>query len=197
MKIFIQEYNKSNKIILDVEPNDSILKIKQKLCEIQDYYPIDEFTFIFDGKYLKDNTILKDYNIPNEGKLFQIKPCGCCGGEAIKKGNIKDIESKLKGEKGVFLIIKCNCSDEDYYLHLNLEINKEYDIKDICPLKCISCGKKIIPPNIKSVGFYQCYCSFYNYLIRRKIDTDNKDVYKYKNNTQIIFTLKFLEIYED
>ena len=197
MKIFISEYSKPNQILLDVEPNDTILEVKQKLYEKQNSYPIDYFTFIFAGTYLKDNVTLKAYNIQPESKIFQHVPCKCCRSEAINKGNITDIESQLKGEKGVFLIIKCKCSDKDYCIHLNLEINKEYDIKDICPLKCTSCGKKIKPLNIRSVGFYQCACDFYNYLFKIVIETDNKDEYKYKNNTQGIFKLKLLEIFED
>ena len=198
MKIFIKKYNSfyDNTISVDVEPNDSILNLKKKFFEKYDYYPVDEFTFIFAGKYLLDNRSLSDYNIQNESTLFQHIPCGRCGGEAIKTGNINDIKSKLNGEKGVFLIIKCDCSNEEYFLHLNLELNKEYDIRKN-PLKCPSCDKNIICLNVKSVALYQCLCIFYNYLISRTIESSNKDEYKYKDNTQTIFTLTLLELYDN
>ena len=199
MKLFIKAYNRlitDDPIVLDVEPNDTILKVKEKLYEKNDTFPIDYFSFIFDGIYLKDNMTLSDYNIKNESKIWQHIPCSRCGTEAIKKGNITDIESHLKGGKGVFLIIKCKCSNEDYYMHLNLEINKEYDINKY-PLKCSLCGNKITSFDIKSVGFYQCACIFYNYLIRRIIESNNKAEFRYKDNTQNIFTLKLIEIYDD
>ena len=31
MKIFISEYSKSNQIVLDVEPNDTILEVKKTI----------------------------------------------------------------------------------------------------------------------------------------------------------------------
>ena len=139
---------------------------------------------------------LSDYNIQNEATLIQNIPCNCCGREAIKKGNINDIESKLKREKGVFLIINCKCSNEDYYMHLNLEINKEYAINKF-PLKCPLCENKLLFFNIKSVGFYQCTCVFYNFLIRWTIESNNKEEFKYKINTEYVFSLKFIKIFDN
>ena len=74
MKIFIKTI--TGKIIsLDIDPNDTIEKIKDKL-RIQEGFSFGSFRLCFNGKTLNNTKTLDFYNIQDENTLLQLSARG-------------------------------------------------------------------------------------------------------------------------
>lgn len=70
MQIFLKSLT-GRVILLEVEPTDTIYKIKE-MIEEQEGIPIDQQRVIFGGKQLEDNMTLHDYGIINFSTLHLV-----------------------------------------------------------------------------------------------------------------------------
>ena len=124
MQIFFKT-STGKKIILDVEPSETIMEIKEKIKDEEDVY-LENQNFFFARKQLEDDKTLEDYNIKKDsiihlvtrtgGIIFKIKFedkifktekwCPCCKkGKDLKefmnkktKININNFELKFNGK---------------------------------------------------------------------------------------------------
>ncbi len=125
---------------IEVEPSDSIEKIKEKIKE-REGYPPDKQILLFNGRNLEDGKTLADYNIQKESTINMFMK--------IRGHDPKTIYIMHKGKKREIKI--CLCRHVEY---LKEYIQKELGIKPECQElrlngKILKEGKDILSLGVK------------------------------------------------
>ena len=159
MQIFFKT-STGKKIILEVEPSETIMEIKEKIKKEEEGIYLENQNLVFARKQLEDDRTLEDYNIKNDsiihsvtktgGIIFKIKFenkifktekwCPCC-----KKGiNLKEFMNKKTGNEKDNIELKFNNNIIEDDLSLEVQKINDNDFIDMILIKIKLIIKKII-----------------------------------------------------
>ena len=120
MQIFVKD-SQEGTIVLDVEPDDSIVNVKQKNQDKEGILTVSQLLF-FAGSLLEDNRTLSDYNIQNEATLHLALQYNFTMGLHVNLQEdllIKDAQIWLEED----ILVDGNLSIENSYINVNRSLD--------------------------------------------------------------------------
>lgn len=181
----------SDKITLDVEPNETIDCVKARIQD-KEGFPPDQQILIFNNKRLEDNRTLKDYNIDNGDELYLF--IRFRGGEFGSSGKIFTDPTKVSPNEikltqkapfyravkqgmnlhGICRNKKCLAFGKEVIYMFGYGTFDLFNNEDTAKIVCPSC-ECLFP--VETCSFLFCKYSYFG----KKIENDNIEKVEYSN----------------
>lgn len=153
---------------LEVSPDDTIIRIKEKIQEQTSVNP-DQMRLIFGGKQLEDDYPISKYNIQKNSKLtllYRLRGGGCSLPDLrnMEYVNVSKPDPRKASWQCVVrgLNLHATCSNKNCIIYFHnfgdLILHQGFGNFDMTKdVHCPRCGERVV---VVAMGFFECYYAF-------------------------------------